>query len=136
LFCGDAFFSKHILDKYKLPFMIDEDNTLKSLRYLREDNYQIYIPSHGEATDDIKTVVDLNINKIEKIENDIKSLLKKENTTEELLQGVFNKYNINISSTQQYCLLKTTTMAYLSSLTNREVVKTGIKNNVLSWCLN
>lgn len=135
LFCGDSFFSEHILNKYKLPFLIDLDKSLETLDFLKRSDYQIYIPSHGQPTEDIQTIVDLNIFKIKKIERDIISLLEREQTTEELLGELFLKYNIKISGPQQYYLLNTTVMAYISSLTNRALVKTGLKNNILSWKL-
>ncbi len=133
LFCGDSFFSEHVLDKYKLPFLIDLDKSLKTLKLLKKSNYQIYIPSHGQATKDIQTIVDLNIAKINKIEGDIMSILDTEKTTEEILKELFYKYNISIYGPQQYYLLNTTVMAYISSLTNRSIVKTGLKDNILTW---
>ncbi len=135
LFCGDSFFSEHVLEKYKLPFLIDLDKSLETLKLLKKSNYQIYIPSHGQATEDIQTIVDLNIAKIKQIERDIMSILDTEKTTEEMLKDLFNKYKISISGPQQYYLLNTTVMAYISSLTNRSIVKTGLKDNIITWKL-
>lgn len=135
LFCGDSFFSEHVLEKYKLPFLIDLDKSLETLELLKKSNYQTYIPSHGQATEDIKTIVDLNIAKIKKIEADIISILETEKTTEEMLRERFYKYDIRVSGPQQYYLLNTTVMAYISSLTNRSIVKTGLKDNILTWKL-
>lgn len=136
LFCGDAFFSDYVLEKYKLPFLVDLDKFIATLEYLKKTDYRVYIPAHGEPTEDIKTVADLHMAKLKKIEGDILALLDGEKTTEELLQEIFSLYRIRISGPQQYYLLKTAVMAYLSSLTNRGVVKTGLKGNILSWNIN
>ncbi|MEJ6949794.1 MBL fold metallo-hydrolase [Natronospora cellulosivora (SeqCode)] len=133
LFCGDAFFSDYVLEKYKLPFLIDLDNTIKSLKFLKESDYKIYIPSHGEPTKDIVEIANLNISKIKKIEEDIITILGEKRTTEGLLRDIFSKYNIKTSSAQQYYLLKTTVMAYLSSLYNRDIIKMTLKDNILGW---
>lgn len=133
VFCGDAFFSEYVLDKYKLPFLIDFDKTIETLEFLKDTNYDLYIPAHGKPTKNIEPIINLNIYKMKKIEEDIISLLKTEKTTEELLYDIFKKYSIKTSGAQQYYLLKTTVMAYLSSLVNRSIIKTGIKDNILSW---
>ncbi|HOA41509.1 MAG TPA: MBL fold metallo-hydrolase [Halanaerobiales bacterium] len=136
LFCGDAFFSPYVLERYKLPFLVDLDRFLASLEYLKKSNYRVFIPAHGEATTDIETVVDLNIAKVKKIEEDILNLLVEEKSIEDLLEALFSYYEIKISRPDQYFPLKTTVMAYLSSLSNRKSIRTGIKGNILSWRVN
>jgi glyoxylase-like metal-dependent hydrolase (beta-lactamase superfamily II) len=133
LFCGDSFFSEHVLEKYKLPYLVDYDQTLETLKFLRDSDYKLYLPSHGVPTVEIETAAELNISKIRSIEEDILAILKEEKTSEELLADIFQQYKIEIASAQQYCLLKTTVLAYLSSLKNRSIIETGFKRNILSW---
>ena len=133
IFCGDAFFSEQVLNKYKLPFLCDLDNSIKALELLLETDYELYIPSHGEPTRDIATAVELNLSKIKKIENDIILLLERERTTEELLEGLFSQYMIDKLSVQEFFLLRTTVLAYLSSLCTRSIIKTGFKGSIISW---
>lgn len=133
LFCGDAFFSDYILEKYKLPFLVDLDGFLATLDYLKDSDYRIFVPAHGKPVTDIERVIDLHLVKFKKIEEDILNLLEEERSTEELLQGLFSLYKINISGPEQYFPLKTTVLAYLSSLSKRKVIRTGLKGNILSW---
>lgn len=133
IFCGDAFFSEHVLNKYKLPFLCDLDNSINALELLLKTDYELYIPSHGEPTRDIAPTVELNLSKIKKIENDIISLLESEKTTEELLEDLFSQYMIDTLSVQEFFLLRTTVLAYLSSLCTRSIIMTCFKGNILSW---
>lgn len=68
-----------------------------------------------------------------KIEQDILSILVREKTTEELMEELFAKYMINTMSVQEFFLLRTTVLAYLSSLCSRNVVRNGFKEGILSW---
>lgn len=133
LFCGDAFFSDYVLERYKLPFLTDLDGFMATLEYLKGSDYRIYVPAHGKPVMEIEGLVDLHIDKFKKIEEDILTLLEEEKSIEELLQDLFSLYKINISGPEQYFQLKTTVMAYLSSLCNRKLIRTGLKGNILSW---
>ncbi|NLM96036.1 MAG: MBL fold metallo-hydrolase [Halanaerobiaceae bacterium] len=133
IFCGDAFYSEHVLKRYKLPFLCDVDNSIRALELLAGTEYELYIPSHGIPTRDIALEVELNLEKMRKIEQDILSILVREKTTEELMEELFAKYMINTMSVQEFFLLRTTVLAYLSSLCSRNVVRNGFKEGILSW---
>lgn len=133
LFCGDAIFSTRVLNKYKIPFLIDAKKYKKTLDFLKNTNYNFYILAHGQPVKDILDLVEENKRVITNIEKLIINILDVKKTTEELLKSLFNKLNVKISGPQQYYLLKTSIMAYLSDLQEQGIIHTRIKNNIICW---
>ncbi|SDC17617.1 MULTISPECIES: MBL fold metallo-hydrolase [unclassified Candidatus Frackibacter] len=133
LFCADTIFSKAVLRKHKIPFYMDINKQKQTLDFLKNSDYKLYIPAHGEPIEDIEELVDANLKVIDEIENLILEITKELSSTEEILQEVCNQCQINIERIQQYYLLKTAINAYLSSLYERGSLEISIKENLLSW---
>ena len=130
-FCGDCFFSKEVLEKYKLPFFTNITETKKTLNFLLESNYIYYVPSHSTPTENAKETIQFNLNYITKCEETILALIKNPITSEDLFKQFCKKENITISSIQQYFLLKTSFLAYLSFFQEQEQIELQIKENVI-----
>jgi glyoxylase-like metal-dependent hydrolase (beta-lactamase superfamily II) len=133
LFCADAIFSKEVLAKYKIPFHVDIAKQKETLEFLMDCGYRYFIPSHAELTEDIADLAYANLRLIENIENNVLEILKDRKTTECVLKELCNCYGIKIRSCQQFYLLKTATMAYLSSLHRCGKLKIAIAENTLYW---
>ena len=54
-------------------------------------------------------------------------------TTEQILKQVSKSNQIEIKDIPQYCLLKTSIMAYLSSLYERGMISISFSENQLLW---
>src|SRR5690606_18548837 len=54
LYAADAYFSKEVLDKHGVPFLVDVGQTLASLEQLMKLPYTYYLPGHGEVESNIK----------------------------------------------------------------------------------
>lgn len=133
LFCADSLFSEEVLKRHKIPFYADMDKTRETLRFLRESRYKFYVPSHAEPRESLTELVDANLKAIEGVEKYILDNFHRRKTTEHILKDVCDHYKINMRGTQQYYLMNTVTMAYLSSLHNRGKLKTEIIDNSLFW---
>ena len=133
LFCADAIFSKDILTKYKIPFHVDIAKQKETLEFLMDCGYGYCLPSHAELTKDIADLAYANLRLIEDIENNVLEILKDGKTTESVLKELCNLYGIKIKSCQQFHLLKTATMAYLSSLHRCGKLEIAIAENTLYW---
>ncbi|SJZ32392.1 MBL fold metallo-hydrolase [Selenihalanaerobacter shriftii] len=133
LFCADSIFSKAVLRKHKIPFYTDIDSQKETLSFLKNSDYESYIPSHGKPIDNIDELVEANLEVIEEVEEYILEVLVDKQTTENILKELVTHLKIKLERNQQYFLMKTATMAYLSSLYNRDKLESSIENNLLLW---
>ncbi|RLI75372.1 MBL fold metallo-hydrolase [Archaeoglobales archaeon] len=133
LFCADSVFSKNIIEKYKIPLFVDIENQKKTLKLLEKSNYDFYVPSHAEMTEDITDLVNVNLEVIEKVENFLLSISKPK-TTEQIFKEIFDKFNIKISNIVEYYLMKSTIKAYLSYLYNKGKFEIKI-DDLVYWSL-
>lgn len=127
-FCGDAYTSTNIIKKYPIQYVYDIENYLKSLMFLRQTNYQYYVPSHGEIEKNNKNTITDNINNINNLENEIYELLKNNKTYPRLLSAIFAKHNIKLNLIQ-YHLLSATIKSFLTKLEKEGKVKFVFDNN-------
>lgn len=133
LFCADAVLAEETVNKYTIPYCTDIGKQRKTLSFLQESNYKFYLPSHGELKQDINQLVEINRKAVDKIEDRVLINLKTSQTTEEILKAVCDDFAVEIKSSQQYHLMKTTIMAYLSLLYKQEKINLNIEDNKLYW---
>lgn len=65
LFLADAVLSKKTWDEYKLPFFHNVNESVSTLRRIKEMKADIFVPSHDSITDDITELAQYNIDKME-----------------------------------------------------------------------
>lgn len=135
LFCGDSLFSKEVLDKHKIPFFTDITETKKTLDYISKSTFSVIIPSHAPQSNDIKLLAQQNLDSINKCEVDIIELLKVPKNTDDLITAFCIKEDIAISSIQQYFLLRTTILAYITRLQEMNLINPIIKDNTFLWAI-
>jgi len=132
-FCADVLFSEEILEKHKIPFFIDIEKARETLIHIKESQYAFYVPSHAKPAENMIELVDANLNVINTIEKTILEDLQEKKTTEQVLKNLCDHFQVTITGTQQYFLLKTPIMAYLSSLYNSKRIQVKLENNLLFW---
>lgn len=133
LFCADSLFSEDVLKRHKIPFYIDINKTRETLRFLRDFQYKFYVPSHAEPRKSLTELVDANLEAIDGVEKYLLDGFHGRRTTEQVLKDLCDHYKISMRGAQQYYLMNTVTMAYLSSLHNRGKLKVEVKDNSLFW---
>jgi len=133
LFCTDSLFSEDVLRRHKVPFYIDIDRTRETLRFLRDSQYKFYVPSHAEPRESLTELVDANLGAIDEVERYLLDKFHGRKTTEQVLKEMCDHYQIKMKGTQQYYLMNTVAMAYLSSLHNRGKLKVDVRDNSLFW---
>jgi len=133
LFCADSLFSEDVIKRHKIPFYADVDRTRETLRFLRDSRYNFYVPSHAEPRESLTELVDANLEAIDGVEKYILESFHGRKTTEQVLKDMCDHYQISMKGTQQYYLMNTVVMAYLSSLHRREKLKVEVSDNALFW---
>ena len=131
-FLGDSLFSQETINKYHLFFIYDVQEYLNTLDYLESLNGKIYIPSHGEVTDNIKDLINANRNKIKEISDKIYDICLNEATFEEILKQIFDDYKLDMN-TNQYVLIGSTIKSYLSYLKDMGKITFEFKDNKMIW---
>ena len=130
-FIGDALFSEDTINKYHLFFIYDVEEYLNTLEYLRGLKGKLFVPSHGEALKNISLLTNLNKKKIEEIINFIYEGCENK-TFEEILQSVFNHYNL-VMDVNQYVLIGSTVKSYLSYLCDKGKINYEFNDNKMIW---
>jgi glyoxylase-like metal-dependent hydrolase (beta-lactamase superfamily II) len=133
LFCGDVFVAEEVLKKHKIPFNMDIQKHRETLHWLKDTSYEWYIPSHSGPIQDVKEVVEINLQVLDEIDQCIESLLGEPQTTEEIVQNVCDAYEIQCSNLGQYYLFHTAIMAHISTLSDQKKIRSQIENNRVYW---
>ena len=133
LFCADAVFGERVLKRHPIPYHIDIGQLKNTLDYLKKSRFNMYVPSHGEHTNSIKSIVEMNSEVIENIERFIKEDTLKKKTIEELVKDVCDFCGIKIKNARSYFVLKTSVMAYLTALYRERVLNIEVNDNTIYW---
>jgi len=133
LFCGDALFSEEVIRRHKIPFFTDIEKELETLKFLAGSKYRFYVPSHATPSKSLIELVEENRRTISEIEKFILENLGSRKTTEQVLRDICATYQIEIKGAQQYYLMNTTIMAYLSYLHKRGSINFKVEKNALLW---
>jgi glyoxylase-like metal-dependent hydrolase (beta-lactamase superfamily II) len=133
LFCADTVFSGRVIDKYRVPVVQDVGGHLATLERLGETCHGLYVPSHTKPVDDITPLVDWNLETVRTIIADLLAILGEEKTAEGLQRELCTMYGLDLDVVQQYYLIHTTVMAYLSHLHESDMVEITLRGNSLRW---
>ena len=132
VFLADCLSSKATLEKYQISFIYDVAEYLKTLDMVKKLEADMFIPSHADATTDIKELAELNQKKVYEIADKITDLLKTPMNSEELLKCIFDAYNLKMNF-EQYVLVGSTVRSYLSWLKDNGRVDVAFVDNQLLW---
>lgn len=131
-FLGDSLISEETVRKYHVFFLYDVQKYLETLEVLENLKGGIYIPSHIEAKESIHDVIQMNRDKIEEICQVILDICEKESTFEQILQKVFERYELRMNA-NQYVLVGCTIKSYLSYLNRIQKLEYVFENNKMLW---
>jgi glyoxylase-like metal-dependent hydrolase (beta-lactamase superfamily II) len=136
LFCGDAVFPAEALQKHKIPFCVDLDETLATLKRLPDLPYTCFAPGHGPAYasgDEIAGICAANRERLEEIRALVYGALEEPLETSALVQHVANHFGLRLEEVVLYLLIRTPILAALSSLERAGKVATAMEDNRLLW---
>ncbi len=135
LFCGDSILNEMLLTKHKIPFNVNIEEQIKTLNFLRESKYEVYIPSHCSAMnkEELIKAVDENLRTLEDINNIIVENLKTYKSLEDIEYHLFKHYEITITNLTQYSLLKTAIVAHVNYLFNQKRIIKIVEDNKICW---
>jgi len=136
LFCADAVFPAETLQKHKVIFCVDLDETLATLDRLPGLPYGCFAPGHGPAYgagDEIARACGANRERLEAIRERVHSALEEPQGTAALVQQVADDLGLRMATATAYFLTRTTVLAALSSLERAGEVAAVMSDNQLLW---
>lgn len=136
LFCADALFPIDILQKHKVTFCVDLDETLATLKRLPDLPYSHFAPGHGPAYaagDEIAQACAANCLRLEEIREHVYRALGEPQKTPDLVRQVSDHLGLRLETATAYFLTRTTVLAALSSLEREGKAATMMKDNQLWW---
>ncbi|MDE6111700.1 MAG: MBL fold metallo-hydrolase, partial [Eubacterium sp.] len=105
---------------------------LKTLDMVKTLEADMFVPSHADATTDIKELAELNQQKVYEIAGKITEFLKMPMDSEELLKCIFDEYNLKMNF-EQYVLIGRTIRSYLAWLKDNGKIDASFIDNKLIW---
>jgi glyoxylase-like metal-dependent hydrolase (beta-lactamase superfamily II) len=132
-YCVDGLFGSDVLEKYGIPFTADVGRQLESIERLRNTDYRVYLPAHGEPTGDVNTLADANRATIERSVEAVYLACAPAAELDEVLGRVAGLLDLHFANIPQFFLMRTTVAAYLAYLTQVGRVTPWLENNRLWW---
>lgn len=132
VFLADCLSSRETLDKYKIVFIYDVAEYLKTLETVKNMKAKLFVPSHAPATDDISELAEYNISAVNVIADKIVELCAEPTCFEKILQRLFADYGLTMYF-EQYVLVGSTVRSYLSWLKNSGRLNAEFCDNMLLW---
>lgn len=88
-FIGDSLFDENTINKYHISYLNNVSEFINSLDKLSEIN-GLFVPSHGEVSNDIHSLIKLNKDKTNEILNKILLICKDSITLEDIVKDLFD----------------------------------------------
>lgn len=132
VYLADCLSSKETLDKYQIGFIYDIGAYLETLERVKTMQARCFVPAHAAPTDDIAPLAQYNIDKVLEIARRITDICVQPQCLEDVLQALFNAYNLTLNF-EQYVLVGSTVRSYLAWLKDNGRVTVCFENNKLLW---
>ncbi len=132
VFLADCLSSKETLDKYKIGFIYDVAEYIKTLETVKSLTAKMFVPSHAPVAEDISELAQYNIDAVKGIADRIVSLCSEPICFEALLQKLFTEYELKMSF-EQYVLVGSTVRSYLAWLKDSDRLDGFFEDNMLLW---
>ena len=131
-FPADSVVSVQTFDKYKIAFLYDIAEHLKTLEKLKTLEGRLFIPAHCEPMESISELAQRNIENVYEVAGIIKDFCRTGLTIDELLEKLFAEFGIKLYL-MQYELIGSTTRGYLSWLHDRGEIECVFEGSKLLW---
>lgn len=115
-FCADVVFPETAIEKYRIPYLFGLTDHLTSLGIAASVPASAVVPGHGPHLESIEPLVAINRQAIERTLDNIRSVLARPVTSDEVCAAVFTALDVPVTDAQSYFLLKPTVSAYLAHL--------------------
>ncbi|MBD5149278.1 MAG: MBL fold metallo-hydrolase [Oscillibacter sp.] len=132
VFLADCISSRAALEKYAVTFIYDVAAYLETLDKVEAMEAPMFVPSHAEASADLKDLIRYNREKVHEVAAQILTICAGPLPFETILQRLFQHYGLTMDF-QQYVLVGSTVRSYLSWMKDSGQVNATFSDNLLLW---
>ena len=132
VYLADCLSSEATLAKYRISFLVDPKKYIDTLRQVREMEANWFVPAHADATQEIRSLCDINIACVREIADHITALCTQAQTGEDILAALFAEYGLTMTM-EQHALVGSTVRSYLTYLSEEGRIVPTIRDNRLMW---
>lgn len=132
VYLADCLSSRETLEKYRISFIYDVGEYLKTLEKVKTMQAKMFVPAHAEATENIAPLAQANIDKVLETADKILDICGTPHTFENLLQRLFTEYGLQMNF-EQYALVGSTVRSYLSWLKDAGRIDVQFTDNEMLW---
>jgi glyoxylase-like metal-dependent hydrolase (beta-lactamase superfamily II) len=116
-YAADAFLGREVLQKHKIPFIVDAAANFDTLEVLLNKNVEGMVPGHGNYSTHYPETIQANLDVHRILASQIYNLILARGnrglSIEDLIAEVLNKYDIQPANLGMYSLFRTAITAYL-----------------------
>lgn len=131
-FLADCLSSESVIEKYHIPFLYDVQGYIDSLHKVDKLIGRCFIPAHAEVTEDIRPLVQINLDKVQEIIQTLTQICSEPIIFEDVLKAVFDHYKLTMDF-NQYVLVGSTVRSYLAYMHDNQLLEVCFKDNRLLW---
>ncbi|NLB83552.1 MAG: MBL fold metallo-hydrolase [Synergistaceae bacterium] len=132
LFAADSLFSKEIIDKYSIMFVLDVGAALSTLDFLEKTEAKWFVPSHAQPTEDIRPLAEVNRAALLRVSELVLDRCGEPATREGILKTLSDRFGLSMSGTE-YVLNFAVVGAHLTWLRERGLVFPAVSEGRLLW---
>jgi glyoxylase-like metal-dependent hydrolase (beta-lactamase superfamily II) len=133
-FLGDAAFSQEVLDKHKVPFVLDHRLFRASLSTIQATPAKVFVPSHGDPTEDPVPLVKSNFETLDRLQGIVLESLKTPKNFEDVLSALCDSFGIALNAAR-YALVGCTLRSLLTYLREEGLADSFFEGSRMLWIL-
>jgi len=131
IFCGDAVMGPKAMASSKLVFISNPPKTRYTLEKLRNSNYSVYVPSHGEIFEDPKLTCDLMDHMLDRVEKYILEKIETPEVLDEIIGHVATGFDLHVKDITKFDIVRTVTQSMIYYMVEQERVDYFFETNVM-----
>lgn len=131
-FTGDAYLSEKYLSGRSFGYLCDAGAYIDTLKMLKMQEGELYIPSHGIAENNIDNILEINIDNQKKMLQIIKEICRNYIGIDEILKRMYEITSMR-NNVANHALLSSTMKSYLTYLQDEEELECVFIDNIMMW---
>lgn len=132
VFLGDCIMEDRTLKKYPLSYIYNIGVHLETLKKLKMLEAEVYVISHGTASEDISHFADTNVDNINDVAAQILHVCTTPSSIEQIIYRLAEYYNIKVSC-KQHILAEGMIKTYIAWLKENGRIEYIVEDNKLLW---
>ncbi len=132
-FCADVVLPATVLEKYRIPYLYSVTDHLQAFERALAVEHQVAMPGHGPLRRDLPIAIEENRSLVHQVLEATLDLLAEPGSTEQVIAGIFDRFDAPIQDAPGYYLLQPTITAFLSHLERSGAITNEVTDRRSLW---